>query len=258
MFATFRMKTSRCSSLLAALLCVLLMACRQAPDGPFPTVTFATPIGQHLTVSLIHHGSLAMTYGETTLQIDPVGAIGDTRIDYSSFGKADAIFVTHEHPDHLSPTTIEALSDGDTRLFFNVAGCRQYAKGDSLQPGQSTVLSMHISAMAVEAYNTTPGRESFHPYHHGYGLVLDFDGLRVYVSGDTEVIPEMADLGPIDVAFLSVNQPYTMTPEQCIQAARLIQPRLLIPYHTGDTNLTPIINALKGSGIEVRTYDTLR
>lgn len=246
------------SSLLAVALCSLLVACKQAPVGPFPTVTFSTPIGRPLTVSLINHGSLAMTYGETSLQIDPVGAFGDKVIEYSSFGKADAIFVTHEHGDHLSPATIEALSDADTRIFLNPKGWRQYELGDSLRPGESAVLSLHISALAVEAYNTTPGREKFHPKGNGYGLVLDFDGLRVYVSGDTEDIPEMENLGNIDVAFLSVNQPYTMTPEQCVHAAELIHPRVLIPYHTGDTDLTPVAAALKNSGIEVRMFDSLR
>lgn len=245
-------------SLLAAALSVLLVACKQAPSGPFPTITFSSPVGRTLTVSLINHGSLAMTYGDTSLQIDPVGKFRDKVIDYSSFGKADAIFVTHEHGDHLSPATIEALSDADTRVFLNPMGWHKCEKGDSLRPGESVVLSMRISAQAVEAYNTTLGREKFHPKGNGYGLVLDFDGLKVYVSGDTEDIPEMANLGNIDVAFLSVNQPYTMTPEQCVHAAELIHPRVLIPYHTGGTNLLSITSALKHSGIEVRTYDSLR
>ena len=246
------------SLFLSAAMCVLLMACKQTPSGPFPTETFPSPIGRTLTVSLINHGSLAMTYGDTSIQIDPVQTFGDKEIDYSSFGKADAIFVTHEHGDHLSPASIEALSDDDTRIFLNAAGWHKCELGDTLAPGENVVLSLHISAEAVAAYNTTPGREKFHPMGNGYGLVLDFDGLRVYVSGDTEVIPEMARLGHIDVAFLAVNQPFTMTPEQCVQAAELIHPRVLIPYHTGDTDLSSIISALKGSGIEVRTYESLR
>ena len=72
------------------------------------------------------------------------------------------------------------------------------------------------------------------------GFVLTIDGLRIYIAGDTEDIPEMADLKDIDIAFLPVNQPYTMTPEQCIRAAKLIKPKVLIPYHFGQTDLSPV------------------
>ena len=110
-----------------------------------------------------------------------------------------------------------------------------------------------IQIEAVPAYNTTEGRDKFHPKHRDNGYVIDFDGLRVYVAGDTEDIPELAALKAIDVAFLPVNQPYTMTPEQAAKAARLIRPKVFYPYHYGETPVADTLpKLLEGSGVELR------
>ena len=93
---------------------------------------------------------------------------------------------------------------------------------------------------AVPAYNTTAGREMFHPKGNGNGYVLTMDSLRIYIAGDTEDIPEMASLKDIDIAFLPVNQPYTMTVEQCVKAAGIIKPKVLIPYHFSKTDVSSI------------------
>mgnify|MGYP000205328422 CR=1 FL=1 len=105
---------------------------------------------------------------------------------------------------------------------------------------------------AVPAYNTTPGRDKYHPRHRDNGYILTFDGLRVYIAGDTEDIPEMKDLKDIDIAFLPVNQPYTMTVPQAAKAAKMFSPKILYPYHYGDTKIGELKDALKGSGIDVR------
>ena len=104
----------------------------------------------------------------------------------------------------------------------------------------------------MPAYNTTPGREMFHPKGNGNGYVLTIDGLRIYVAGDTEDIPEMASLADVDVALLPVNQPYTMTPEQCIAATRVIRPKVLIPYHFGQTDLSGLPAALPEIDVRLR------
>ena len=110
-----------------------------------------------------------------------------------------------------------------------------------------------IKIEAVPAYNTTEGRDKFHPKNRDNGYVLDFDGFRVYVAGDTEDIPELSNLKDIDVAFLPVNQPYTMTPEQAARAARVIKPKVFYPYHYSQTPVAETLPALlEGSGIELR------
>ena len=118
--------------------------------------------------------------------------------------------------------------------------------------GESRELPGGIKLEAVPAYNTTPGREMFHPQGNGNGYVLTIDGLTIYVAGDTEDVPEMADLKDICVAFLPVNQPYTMTPEQCIAAAKVIKPQVLIPYHFSQTDLSGLPAALPEMDVRLR------
>ena len=117
---------------------------------------------------------------------------------------------------------------------------------------ESRVMPGDVIVESVPAYNTTPGREKFHPKGNGNGYVLTLDGLRIYIAGDTEDIPEMADLKDIDVAFLPVNQPYTMTPDQSVHAAQIVRPKTLIPYHFGETDLGDLPERLPGVRVLLR------
>ena len=119
------------------------------------------------------------------------------------------------------------------------------ANGDKLQLAD-------VSVEAVPAYNFTAGREQFHPKGRDNGYILTIDGLRIYIAGDTEDIPEMAQIKDIDIAFLPCNQPYTMTPDQLVRAAKVIKPKVLFPYHYGQTDLSSIPAQLEGTGIDVR------
>ena len=123
------------------------------------------------------------------------------------------------------------------------------ANGDKLTYADDIIIE------AVPAYNTTEGREQFHPKGRDNGYILTLDGLRIYIAGDTEDIPEMADIKDIDVAFLPCNQPYTMTPEQLVKAAKLIKPRVLFPYHYSETPIARVTMLLAGSDIDVRIRD---
>ena len=105
---------------------------------------------------------------------------------------------------------------------------------------------------ATPAYNTSEGRQQFHPRGRDNGYVLTIDGLRIYVAGDTEDIPEMEAIKDIDIAFLPCNQPYTMTTDQLVKAARTIKPKVLFPYHYGQTDVSHIAEQLKEDGIDVR------
>ena len=213
---------------------------------------FRTASGTPVDITLIKHGSLEISYKGLSIQVDPVAGLGKPT-DYAvEFPKADVILVTHEHGDHLEDATIATLTGESTILLLNETSRNKIGRGEIIRNGESRELPGGILLEAVPAYNTTPGREMFHPQGNGNGYVLSIDGLRIYVAGDTEDVPEMAELKDIDVAFLPVNQPYTMTPEQCIAAAKVIQPKVLIPYHFSQTDLSPIPAALPDMDIRLR------
>ena len=233
------------------------VSCAAKPD--FPTARFATPDGHDVEITMIHHGSLAMEYKGYRIQIDPVLKMGAAEIDYSAFPKADCILVTHEHGDHFDPEAIRFLSKDGTRVLLNAASQALLGSGETVANGD-TLRVGPVGLVAVPAYNITEDHLQFHPKGRDNGYILDFDGLRIYVSGDTEDIEEMHSFGPIDVAFLSANQPYTMTTTQCVEAAMTLRPGTLIPYHLSDTNIQEIKTVLDSndSGIEVLLYEELR
>lgn len=226
---------------------------------PYPVAEFSSPTGDKLSITLIRHGSIALTYKGFNIQVDPVTRLGDKEIDYAAFPPADCILITHEHGDHYDPDAIGKLSGERTRILLNPATQAKFGGGEAVSNGD-TLRVGPVGLIAVPAYNITEGHLQFHPKGRDNGYILDFDGLRVYVSGDTEDIEEMAGFGPLDVAFLSANQPYTMTTTQCVEAAMTLRPKVLIPYHLSDTDMQEIKTVLDSndSGIEVRLYEELR
>lgn len=239
-------------SILIAALC--MGVCGAAAQNKYQVETFKAPKGGEVKITLISHGSICIDYQGMNIQIDPVG-------DYSSFPKADFIFITHEHGDHLNKQNIDLLSKSSTVIYANAKSQQQIGKGTVANNGDKFVLKSDVASVtAVPAYNSTAGRENFHPKGNGNGYVFDLGGLKVYVAGDTEDIPEMAQIADmdIDVAFLPVNQPYTMTPEQCIKAAGVIRTKILIPYHLGQTDFSAIKSGLEQSGIDLRLFECLR
>lgn len=224
------------------LLTHLLMA------GDYEKDSFRTNSGKEVTITFIKHGSLMLTYEGQHIQVDPVTMFAD----YSTFPKADFILVTHEHGDHLDPKAIDALTKDNTRLILNPSSRETVGRGEEIRNGERLKLTDAITLDAVPAYNTSPGREQYHPRHRDNGYILTIDGLRIYIAGDTEDIPEMSELKKIDIAFLPVNQPYTMTVAQAVRAAKLFSPKVLYPYHFGETDVKPIKEQLKESGIDVR------
>lgn len=219
-----------------------------ASAGSFATDTFKTKSGKEVMITFIKHGSLILTYNKQSIQVDPVSDYAD----YSAFPKADVILITHEHGDHLDLKAINSVTKKSTLIIANEAGKKKLGKGLSLKNGSKMKILNKIKLEAVPAYNTTPGREMYHPRNRDNGYVLSIDGLRIYIAGDTEDIPEMKNLKEIDVAFLPVNQPYTMTVPQAARAARMFAPKVLYPYHFGDTDIRKLKEVLKGSGIDVR------
>jgi L-ascorbate metabolism protein UlaG (beta-lactamase superfamily) len=224
------------------------------PDKtPYEVETFYTKSGTPVTITLIKHGTLAISYKDKTIHIDPVSGYGKPTDYVKEFPKADVIIVTHEHGDHLDKDAIAALSEkGRTKLITNADTAEKLGWGTVMKNGDSGTILGEVTIDAVPAYNYTKGHTQFHPKGRDNGFVLTFDGLRIYIAGDTEDIPEMAALKDIDIAFLPVNQPYTMTVEQCVNAANIIKPKVLIPYHFGKTDLSQLPELLPGIKVLIR------
>ena len=212
---------------------------------------FKTKSGKTVKFHALVHASIRIEYDGQEIEIDPVRKLGKKTIDYSSMPKADYLFVTHEHGDHFDKEAIKLLAGDKTQLVMNKRCADMYGPCAVLYNNQSATLGA-VEVEAVPAYNTTEGRTQFHPKGRDNGYILTLDGLRIYIAGDTEDIPEMQDIKDIDIAFLPCNQPYTMKPEQLVKAAKTVKPKVLFPYHYGQTDLSSIPEQLKGEGIDVR------
>ena len=208
------------------------------------------PAGE-LEITFLGHASLILSAGGTVVHVDPFGKVAD----YAALPKADVILITHEHPDHLDPAALPLVRKETTRVIASAAVARQVMGAAILENGARTSVG-NLLVEAVPAYNFKNLRdngEPFHPKGRGNGYVVTMAGLRIYIAGDTENIPEMKNLRNIDVAFLPMNLPYTMTPEMTAAAARLVSPKILYPYHFGETDTSRLVELLKDRpDIEVR------
>ncbi len=223
-------------------------ACGQSP---YEVDEFTTASGKTVKFHALMHACIRIQYDGKEIQIDPVSKLGNRSVNYAAMPKADYIFVTHEHADHYDAAALKTLSADKTQLVMNKRCADMYGSGKVMANGDKLQLA-DVSVEAVPAYNSTAGREQFHPKGRDNGYILTIDGLRIYIAGDTEDIPEMAQIKDIDIAFLPCNQPYTMTPDQLVRAAKVIKPKVLFPYHYGQTELSSIPAQLEGTGIDVR------
>ena len=231
---------------LFAAFCVLMALPASAQRTP-AVDSFRTS-GGDLTITCIGHGSLMFTFGKKTIHVDPVSSMGD----YSTLPKADLILITHEHGDHLDAKAIQAISTAQTTIIANPGSSEALPSATILRNGEAKTVA-GFSIEAVPSYNPA---KAFHPKGNGNGYVITFADTRVYVAGDTEYVPEMKDLKAIDIAFLPMNLPYTMTPEQVADAARAFRPKVLYPYHFGNSDTSALVALLKDEkGIEVRIRD---
>lgn len=220
--------------------------------GTYEMDEFVTKGGKTVRFYALMHACVRIVYDGKEIEIDPVGKLGGRTIDYAAMPKADYIFVTHEHGDHFDKEALKVLSSSQTQLLTNQRCADMLGYGQVMANGDRLKIADDFEVEAVPAYNTTEGHLQFHPKGRDNGYVLTIDGLRIYIAGDTEDIPEMDDIKDIDVAFMPCNQPYTMTTEQLVKAARTVKPKVLFPYHYGQTDVSGIAEQLKGDGIEVR------
>ncbi|MBK7095593.1 MAG: MBL fold metallo-hydrolase [Saprospiraceae bacterium] len=231
---------------------LLISVCSNA-QKVFETDEFKTSKGV-LKITFIGHGSLMLEWNKKIIQIDPYSKLAD----YSNFPKADIILITHDHQDHLDESAIEKISKDVTKIIMNSLSNEKlknkYNAVEMKNGDQKSLSGLKIEA--VPAYNVINKRKDgnpFHPKGEGNGYVLTMGNKRIYIAGDTENIPEMKDLKDIDIAFLPMNLPYTMTPEMVTQAAKSFNPKILYPYHFGSTDPELLKELLKNeSGIELR------
>ena len=207
-----------------------------------------------LKITFIGHGTLMFTFNGKTIHVDPVAR----EADYTKMPQADLILVTHQHGDHLDAEVIGILRNENTSIVLS-GKCAEVVQGGIVMKNGDVKSIGGLKIEAVPAYNIVHKRDNGQPYHpqgEGNGYVITFGDKRVYVAGDTENTPEMKALKGIDIAFLPMNLPYTMTSEMVADAAKAFKPKILYPYHYGSTDTARIVELLKGEeGIEVRIRD---
>jgi L-ascorbate metabolism protein UlaG (beta-lactamase superfamily) len=212
--------------------------------------------GGDLVVQPLNHATLALQHKTATIFVDPVG--GKSR--FEGLPDPDFILITDIHQDHLNGDTLLAVTKPKTQIIVPLAVqplLPQNLKSQAtvLTNGQIQVFE-GIKIEAIAAYNLAEERQKFHPKGRGNGYVITLGGKRVYLSGDTEDIPEVKQLKDIDVAFVCMNLPYTMTVEQAAGLVAAFKPKVVYPYHSRGSDLKKFEALLKDKpGIEVRIRD---
>lgn len=203
---------------------------KEAPAYPADTVTARD--GKPITFTFFKHASLAVDFDGRRIYVDPVGDYAD----YAHLPKADVVLITHSHYDHLDRAAVELLMTTQTAVVCDKTSAETFDFDCyTMTPGAVADPFEGIHIEAVAAYNTTEGHLQFHPKEReDCGYVLTLGDTRIYIAGDSEPTPEMLSLKQIDVAFLPVNQPYTMTVDQAAEVVRTMRPAIFYPYHYGE------------------------
>ncbi len=222
----------------------------RAKTPAHPADTLQAHDGTPLTFTFFGHASLSIATDTLTIYVDPVGDFAD----FSALPKADLILVTHSHDDHFDRAAVEAIETAGTELLCDRTTAEAFdMECHLMRPGSIARPRPQVEIEAVAAYNTAPDRQQFHPRtREDCGYVLTLGGTRIYIAGDTEPTPEMQALRDIDIAFLPVNQPYTMTVGQAVEAVRALRPKIFYPYHYGQveerTDLKRLVREVEALG----------
>ncbi|MBI1353991.1 MAG: MBL fold metallo-hydrolase [Acidobacteria bacterium] len=223
-----------------------LLVCLAAPV--WAADTLSTSAGG-VKITPVRHGTVLLEIGGKAWYVDPW-----SQADFSSLPKADVILITDVHGDHMDPEAIAKIRKPSTVIVAPAAVAQTVTDAKTLANGKSMTLE-GVKIEAIPMYNLQRGPEPgklFHDKGRGNGYVLNVGGKRIYFSGDTEVTPEMKALKNIDVAFVCMNLPYTMPPDEAAAGVKAFAPKVVYPYHYRGSDLAVFENALKGSGIEVR------
>lgn len=236
--------------LVVSLLCLIGLASAKAQPAR-PVQTFNTSSGA-VKVTPIYHASLMIEAGGKVIYLDPAKPG-----NFAGLPSADLILITDIHGDHMDPSTVLSISKPSTEIFAPPAVVKTVTTAHPIANGETKTWG-GWTIEAIPMYNIKRGPSEGTLYHdkgRGNGYVMTYGGKRFYFSGDTEGIPEMRALKNIDVAFVCMNLPYTMPPDEAADAVKAFHPKVVIPYHYRGSDLTVFEKALQGTGIEVRILD---
>jgi len=224
---------------------------RASVQASRPVQTFETSAGP-VKITPLYHASMMIEAGGNVIYVDPARPA-----NFVGLPQADLILITDIHGDHMDPAIVTALSKPSTIVMAPAAVAKTVTAATVIANGETKEWN-GWTIEAIPMYNIVRGPAAGQLYHtkgRGNGYVLTFGGKRFYISGDTEGIPEMRHLKNIDVAFVCMNLPYTMPPEEAAEAVKAFHPKIVIPYHYRNSDLTVFQKELAGSGIEVRILD---
>jgi len=208
--------------------------------------------GGDITIAPVNHASLQLTYAGHVIDVDPVA-----QANFGGLAAPDIVLVTDIHSDHLDPATIAKLRKAATKIVAPAAAAAQLPAPIVMANGETRTID-GLTIEAVPMYNLTRGPSAgqlFHDKGRGNGYILTLGGKRIYIAGDTEGTPEMKALKNIDVAFIPMNLPYTMPPDEAAAAVKAFNPKIVYPYHYRGSDVNVFATALKGTGIDVRLRD---
>ncbi len=237
---------------------ICLFSCHQG-EAPDKRDAYYTRHGNKIVITPIKHASIQISYQGKEIEIDPVSSYSRPIVDYTDKPKADYILITNEHRDHFDPYAIGILCKQSTNILLPLRCIVKFRKTQiyshcvEFNNNMKAKLADDITVYSVPAYNHTDKyKRSLAPKGRGNGYLLDIDGFRIYIAGDTEPITEMKRLGKIDVAFFPCDYIQAMTLKQYREAVKIIRPKTLYPYHYGATDTDSIIMMTKGLDIDVR------
>ena len=241
------------STLAALMIFISLLLILEGGQEILESDTYKTDRGD-LMITFVGHASLVLEFDGKVIHVDPFSRVWN----YDDLPKADMIIITHHHGDHLEPSLINSIRNSGAPLVLP-ALCSKEVENFTLMNNGDKKDIMGVKIEAVPAYNIVHKRESGDPYHkkgEGNGYILTFGDKKVYIAGDTENTPEMKNLKNIDIAFLPMNLPYTMTEEMVADAALAFRPGILYPYHSRGSDTEKLIRLLeKEKGIKVLVRD---
>jgi L-ascorbate metabolism protein UlaG (beta-lactamase superfamily) len=229
----------------------LLMATVLSLGAPRPVQEFQTSAGT-VKITPIQHASLMIEAGGQVVHLDPW-----SNGNYDGLPPGDFILITDIHGDHLDPKMLRKVSKAGTVILAPAAVAETVKNATVIRNGE-TKTAGPFTIEAIPMYNLkrgpSPGK-LFHDKGRGNGYIVTYGGKRFYFSGDTEGTAEMRQLKNIDVAFVCMNLPYTMPPDEAADAVRAFHPKIVYPYHYRDSDVNAFAKALAGTGIEVRLID---